>query len=629
MTVSAPLRINGLPEHLACPPASPIGPDDPEWGAKLAAWEDWARGIMRHRVARREQLAKIPALIPIERRYCADPDTGPIYFGLMYGWIYEPRTNRRQSPDSPFIFYRFQIDMILWAMDIIDLDDPEGAEGDGVVSKSRDMGATWCFCLLALWGWLFAHPWQVRLISWRGDEVDANHPDAMFYKIRYMLAHLPAWMIPDGFTWDHHSNKNELINPANGNALVGQTSTERAMSGSRATWLLYDEAAKNKYFRESWGATTNVAEHRFAVSSEHLDYNTLFHQLSHRIDLAPDEQPQVYAVDYWLHPYHDEDWRRRQQKRNAAEPGAYEREVLRDPRGTDSVIVYPLALSKRVEPIERRPYAPIYVGIDPGSSDECAIVWLQDSDADGYMDVIQATMRSKQVADFHGTIIRGTPYFVPPNTRWALTDDEEQMIQMHDWAGLEALEGWTRCEESSGWEYTDEEYELMAWVRSIGQPVAFYGDVSGQSVVGVTKDTVYSRMLKFGILVNRDRLPTGGQTAFRAQARTYQGRQQATKAVLPRMRFNNNRGGRMVLRAFQEYRWSDPDKPRMNEPTKPLHDKSSHLVTACEYVFVQRRIMFDMIVAGMGGQKPEKAATGRRAYNTNHYARMGRRIAVK
>ncbi len=620
--LNAPVKIAGLPDHLASPPESPTAPDDPSREEKVAAYRDWARQLLQYRVERRAMLERVPSLIPIELRYCSDPDTGFLYWILMYGWIYEPRTNRRQSPDSPFILYRFQIDMLLWQMGMLDLDDAEGAEGDGVISKSRDMGATWCLCALALWGWLFMYPWQVRLISWRGDEVDANNTDSMFYKIRFMLVRLPAWQLPQGFLWDDNVHQGEIINPVNDNGLVGQTSTSRAMSGSRATWLIYDEGAKNKYLEESWSSTSNVAEHRTVSSSEHLEYNTFHHRLSHRIDIKPEEQPQVLELDYWLHPDHDDRWKQRQQARMASIPGSFEREVLRNPRANSPTIVYPLALSMQPEEIDYVWGSPVYVGIDPGSSDKCAVVWVQDNAGAQKMDVINAYARAKQVADWHGTMLRGTPYFIPPEDRWDFTEIEEALILQQNWGELEQLDGWTRCEDSDDWVYTPDDLEVCEWVRSISRPTMFYGDTSGQSVVGVTKDTVYTRLMKFGIIVNRDRMPSGEQTAFKRLARTYLGRQGALKEQLPRTRFANSPGGRMTLRAMQEYRWEkDADRPRVTEPTKPLHDDASHLCTCLEYIAVQRQIMRDITERVMPAAT--KARTGRRPGSTN-YARMGR-----
>lgn len=622
--LNAPVRIAGLPDHLACPPDSPTAPDDPERAHKVAAWRDWARQMLQYRVERRALLERLPALIPLEHRYCGDPDTGAIYWTLMYGWIYEPRTNRRHSPESPFILYRFQIDLFLWTLGILDLDDAEGAEGDGAISKSRDMGATWCLCAIALWGWLFAYPWQVRMISWRGDEVDANNSDSMFWKVRFMLERLPAWMLPKGFVWDDDVHQGEIVNPVNQNGLVGQTSTPRAMSGSRATLLIYDEAAKNKYFRESWSNTSNVADHRIAPSSEHLDFNTLHHQLTHRIDLEPEEQCQVMELDYWLHPDHDERWAHRQKVRNASEPGAYDREVLRNPRGNSPTVVYPFASALHPEPLDRNWGDPLYVGIDPGSSDECAVVWVQDNSGEMKLDVINAYARAKQVADWHGTMLRGTPYFIPPDDgSWELTRIEKDLIDQENWLELAKLDGWTRCDDSDEWEYTQDDLDICRWVRDAGQPVMFYGDTSGQSQVGVTKDTVYTRLLKFGIIVNRDRMPSGEQTAFKRLARTYKGRQDATKESLPRMRFANNKGGRQALRAMQEYRWEkDAERARVTEPTKPLHDSASHLCTAIEYVMVQRQIMRDITSRDMPA--PKKARTGRLPGGSGTYARMGR-----
>lgn len=622
------LRILGLPPHLATPPDDLPAPDDPTWQEKADAMKAWAIDVMRYRVERRRLIERQPALIPIELRYCSNPDTGPIYWILMYGWIFEPRPRRGQLPDKPFILYRFQIDLIMWALRIIretTIED-DGAKADGAVSKSRDMGATWCFCALALWGWLFDYPWQVRLISYRADEVDGNTSDSMFYKVSYILARCPSWMYPKGFNWETNRHKNELLNPENGNAIAGLTSTGRSGRGNRATWILYDEAAINQYLEESWSSTANVTDHRFVVSSEHLEYNILFNKLTQGA-MPEDETPSRFPIDYWKHPEHTWAWAEGQRRRMASDPGKFEREVLRNPRAESPTIVYPATLQKQPVYIEYVPGAPILVGIDPGFNDQCGIVWLQKDPTTGRYNVLNAYMNRKKTAAFYATIIRGFPYLKPPDGRWDIPDEEWTEATRGD--GTPPTDEWKRVgwDEEKGdwdWTYTEADLMLMEWTRQLPRPTAFYGDTSGDNNLGATKDTVYSIMAGFGILVNRDRLPNGDLSAYRKRARTYAGRQEATKAVLPRMEWADTPGGRLCLEAFQNYRWADTtEKPRQVEPKTPLHTEASHLVTATEYILVNEAILRDVTALP---KRPK--AKARRGYTPKTLAGRTQRMMV-
>lgn len=571
MTRSVP----ALPEELRQPPESIHSPDDPEREEKRLAWEQWRDGVLRWRIGRWMQVQEYPELSVIETRLCLDP----VYWLLAWGSIFEPRPQRDRSPESPFILYPFQIDILDWFEERL---ATSGARADGVLSKSRDMGASWLMAAYALHGWLFRTPWQVRLVSWRADEVDARTPDSIFWKIDFLLDRLPLFMKPATYNPEEHRMKMMIINPENGNVIGGQASTERAMRGGRATWVGYDEAAINKLFAESWSGTANVTNHRIAVSSEHLDFNDFFYRLRTGDGIPPDMRPAVFEADYFLHPGHDDSWLEEQRQRNAASPGAFEREVLRDPRAGDTTFVYPSALDKTTVQADYLPGAPLYVGIDPGYSDETAVVWMQPQ-PDGRMKVLDAYQASKKTAGFWGTILRGTPW-LRGNT-WPAPE------HMSAYSPDLIPAGWTIVglmpteDEPDQWNYTDHELELMAWVRTLPRPQVF-GDTSGHSSLGATKDTVYTRLIPYGIIVNTDRYADGSSPAWKMQARTFKGRQEAMKELLPRLEFANTWGGKLALSAMQNYRWTPSDRPRSTEPKTPLHDSSSHLVTAMEYVAV-------------------------------------------
>lgn len=566
------VRILGFPDDIAETPQGIPPLDHPDRAARVAAWEAWRDAVMAYRVERKTLVAEEPALETFEQRYCADPETGIFYWLLLYGYIFEPREDA-DNADAPFILFPFQIDYLQW---LDSLKYQRGAKRDGIVPKSRDMGASWVTVARLVWKWLFTYPAQFRVVSWRADEVDARNSDSLFWKMDYLLERQPSYLLPPGFEWDTARFDKTWQNPTNKNAIVGQASTERAMRGGRAEEIDYDEAAINKYFAESWESTSNVAPVRVALSSVHLDYNTLFQELAFPDNLPPEHQPSVFRMHYWLHPYHDQEWVEEQRARMAASPGKFEREILMDARAGSTTIVYPQVLDKVPDPdIAYIPGAPLWVGIDPGHSDSTAVVWMQES-PDGHMHILNAYQKSKMTADFWGTLIKGTPYRRGKDWDDRFTGDEV---------------GTGLGEDGEEWHYTPQEESLMEWVRGLPKPTAFYGDMSGKSTLGASKDTFYKRLAGFGIHVNRDRIESGQISAERMEARTYLGRQTATKEVLPRMRFADSWGARLCLNAMKNYRWPNDDRPRTTEARSPLHDEHSHLTTAVEYVCVNLRIL--------------------------------------
>jgi hypothetical protein len=194
----------------------------------------------------------------------------------------------------------------------------------------------------------------------------------------------------------------------------------------------------------------------------------------------------------------------------------------------------------------------LYGGIDPGFLDKFAMVWVQHDPVGNWWKILDAYQNKGMVADFYASIITGEF-------------------------------------ESGEWHYDDEAVRIMDWTADLGK-VKWWGDTYGDNQHGQTLDTVYTRLAKKGILVNRRRADAREETPTLKAARTYRGRQEALRDYLPRIRFADTPGARLVLRALQEHRYQREEGVRTAEPNKPEHDWTSHLVSACEFVFVNIKL---------------------------------------
>lgn len=553
--------IAGLPDNLAHCPGAPSAPDDPEAASLRDAWRTWAEGLRRYRVERQLQAQHDDVIRAIELRKCAEH---PAYWLAVWGWIYEPRAEREESDERPFLPYGFQVNTLDFFLDTL---DQRGAKADGIVSKSRDMGASWLMVSFALWGWLFKKPWQVRLISRNQDLVDNKSSDSLFWKLDFLWRRLPPWMMPEGFDPMAHRMKLTLINPSNGNMIVGESTTSNAVRGGRATWVGYDEAAFIPDFDMAWAATANATNHRFAVSSESLEKGPHFYKLRTGSDMQ--HRPSVIGLDWWQHPEHDGEWLKNMKERFSANPEEYYAEVLRDPHTGSSTWVYPSANEKRVNPdIAYQNGNQVIVGIDPGFNDETAILWMQHNVRTGKYEILNSYVNRRMPADFYGTILTGEPG-------------------------------------PGEWTYTEEDYNLMAWVRNLPK-ATYYGDVYGDNTTGATLDSFYSRLRKFGIHVNVDRMPGTEVTPYRQSARSFKGRREALRELLPQVEFADTVGSRRVLRALQEHRFRPDDRPTQSPPKTPLHDWTSHLVSALEYVAVNLRMRRNVVGRALAVHSPRQ-----------------------
>lgn len=583
--------IPGLPTHLETVPPAPISPDDPLRDHKRDAWFAWKDAVIvdNDRYQHALETAKDRAqAIKDELAACAN---SPAYWLTRWCPIFEPRDDDDRGGDSPFIPFAIQVDLLDFFLACL---DEKGAKGDAAVSKSRDMGASWVMCAFALWGWLFKSPWQVRLLSYIQDLVDVGYqadPDTLFWKIDYMLDALPEWMRPAGYSPLNGSLRKKLymMNPANGNLIRGMSSTGKGSRARRATWIGFDEFAIFEDGDEAWSAATNSTYHKFAVSSEHIEYGDHFQRLQEGRDDGI--TPSQFPMDWYTSPHHTDAWHRETKERFKAEGRieSFYREVERNVRKGSKIWVYDAAKQKETRHGHAYvPGDPLYGSIDPGRRDQSALIWATQNLRTGELVILDGYTRNAQPADYYGTIITGV-------------------------------------KESGEWDYDDEALRLMAWTEHLPR-ATWFGDTNGKNKEAATADSVYSRLAKYGIWVNADRTPEEAVTADKNQARHFKGRKEAAMEFLPRTVFADTPGARQVLSALQNARYKVEDGKAVTEQAEPMHDWTSHFRTAYEYLCVHLKMRRDLAVRGPARKatRPERYRIdiGPRWATTNDLPRM-------
>jgi hypothetical protein len=134
-------------------------------------------------------------------------------------------------------------------------------------------------------------------------------------------------------------------------------------------------------------------------------------------------------------------------------------------------------------------------------------------------------------------------------------------------------------------EYHERELTFARTVAAMGIPT-YVGDTYGESQQGATNDSVYSRWRKYGIAINADRKTGDAVTKTVKMGRTFKGRQEAMNDRAHRLRFAGTPGARAVLNAIQNHKYKPrSDRPTQTEPRVPLHDWTSHHVSAMEFLF--------------------------------------------
>ena len=562
-----------LPEHLQVVPPGPLNGQDPDADLKRARYLEWRDLIYRYRVQRQHEVANDPRLVPLELHFCQDFG----YWLSMYGTIFEPRDDRNAlgGGNLPYIPFAKQIDManfFFWVL------TQRGPDGDGVVSKSRDVGASWMICAIALHGWLFKGPWNVLLVSRKEELVDSKNHRSLFAKIDRLYWGLPAWMRPEGYDPDRHRQKLFMLNPVNHNELAGESTTGKTGRADRATWGAFDEAALIPELLNTWNGVAATMGHRFAVSTEHLDEGDDFYNL--RTGIGMDDRPALFEIDWWDNPLNDQAWFDNEKRRYSSRPSDFEREVLRNPHAGASTWVYGQLRDPKFFPdvMLNDPVvmASTYVTMDPGKLDDFAITVIQTHADTGYHVILDSYQNKGMDADFYGTILSANP-------------DEAK------YPG----------------KYGPKEQDFMQLLRDIPNPT-YCGDTYGDASNGVTLDTWYTVFGRYTnpqgteMSVQRDRLNQKDKGMYAKAMASFRGRQQSVNDLIQQFRFSGRPGARFAYECMTKHRNKPQDRPMMSEPATPLHDWTSHIVTSVEFwaVYVRTR-------TALSSEKPKpiKAAT--------------------
>jgi len=223
-----------------------------------------------------------------------------LYWVNAFVWTYhqfdvDPLTGKRiesLSPHVPFITWEIQDELfntfehhLAKALDLL-------------ISKCRDMGASWCCVIFLHWLWLF-HPKGPQLLemSRTREYVDqtGNHK-ALFQKHDKINEWLPAWMLPpDCLPGGKYRTKMHMHNVLTGATIDGESTTKHAGSGDRRLIALLDEFSKVEFGSEMRSATRDVALMRI-VNSTPAGAGTEYSRWKRS------GQVKVFHMPFWEHP---------------------------------------------------------------------------------------------------------------------------------------------------------------------------------------------------------------------------------------------------------------------------------------------------------------------------------------
>jgi hypothetical protein len=534
----------------------------------------------------------------IQIRLCADD---PAYFMLVFGVLYEPRptvdiillddgaedTVDRPPGWYPWVPFAFQVDVIRWFQQIMATTYDKRGRGDGILEKSRELGVSWLFCLLAAHGWLFLDDQTIMLMSKSAELVDnRGDPGSLFYKIRALVgiydkvpretlapgsfwdglrARLPAWMTPP-VVQREHDHIMKLVHPSKNNTIIGETTTSTSGTGGRATWLGIDEASKNPKLKDIWGGLASVSYHRFAFSSASLEFGTDFYDLARAAEDARNRDttgPSYYRADWWLHPLRNDDWLASERARST-DIHDFMREYEINYHAGYGDWVYPHAQQMRLTHAPyRQGIGQVACAIDPGLRDPTAMLWLQKDAGYDRHRLFEALTLHVTSAEQLAPILMGFPPNHPEREPWQLTPEVMDVM--------------------------DTTWDL----RERREAVLFVGDPYGNNAGGSDSTSFYDALYMASRRLSEkyDDLPPVHitvRTKYDQGARFHRKRKESLTQLLPLLDVHDTPRGKAALEAIREMRYKPLNTAHntVNEPAKPLHSWGSHVSTAAEYYAV-------------------------------------------
>lgn len=257
-------------------------------------------------MVRRNQLGLYLANNPIKQaEFKAHYKYNPIDFINDWCITYDPR--RDDLKTIPFLLFPRQEEFVWFVVDCIK------HKVGGLAQKSRDMGASWLCCCIAVWLWLFYPGSAVGFGSRKEEYVDEKeNPKAIFPKIRKIIEYLPSFLMPEGFNIRAHAPYMKIINPENDSTITGEAG-DNIGRGGRTTIYFKDEAAhyeRPELIEAALGDNTDV---QIDISSVNGSNNPFYRRRMAGVEWRPGieitrDMVMVFVMDWRAHPLKDQEW---------------------------------------------------------------------------------------------------------------------------------------------------------------------------------------------------------------------------------------------------------------------------------------------------------------------------------
>lgn len=389
---------------------------------------------------------------------------------------------------KPFFLFDYQtkiIDKLEWAEDF-------GGDVEILIDKPRGMGITWLMAAYYLWKWLFRPNWTVFILSRTEKEVDdgTDAPgNSFFSKLRWLIAHMPKWMLPEGFKPKGEKGTStdailKLINPQIGSGIFGSSTNSNAGRSRRYSQVLIDECFAIDRFTEVHRSLSTVARVQVYVSTTKASIE------AKKFKDAVEKAGNYISLEWRDHPWKDQEWYEEQLRKAEFDPEIM-KEVDKGYVVSEKMQYYPQIKFSRIVKIEYNPQLPIFCGLDFGKNDFTVIIWAQ---FDGnQINLVECYANNQRIPEWYA------PFMNP------------------------------ECELNLEYSYTDYQLAMIRKIKTWQKPKAWFGELSHANKSTADHKSVASVLARHGIRI-----------MYNTYANTHEPRRHATSLLLPRMIFNEN-----------------------------------------------------------------------------------------
>jgi phage terminase large subunit len=306
-------------------------------------WAPDYRSMVEWRQEQRVSWAKNPTLLRGARDYYRRNPAD-----WIHDWCntYDPRNAgvEGKSTNMPFALFPRQREFIHFLQALL------LEEANGLIEKSRDMGATWGCIAFSAHQFCFVDGSATGWGSRKSTLVDRiGDMNSIFEKKRMLFRNLPPEFYPRGFDPDQHMSLMKIYSPRTDSSITGEGGDDIGRGG-RTRIYFKDESAHYEHPEAIEAALADNTRVQVDISSVN-GLNNVFHRKRESgVEWTPGSRPDpgrtnVFIMDWRDHPDKTQAWHDRREQ-HATENGLlhiFRQEVDRDYSASISGVIIPSA----------------------------------------------------------------------------------------------------------------------------------------------------------------------------------------------------------------------------------------------------------------------------------------------